>query len=101
MSSCKPYGLSVDFFKDSSKYKLPKISDSEISSGYKIIGFGEKQHIIYKYISNSYLLPKTDNLNKFKVFIPESFGCDIMGEGSTNPVIGKPGTLFAETFLEV
>lgn len=101
VSSRKPYGLTGDFFKDPSKYGLPTISDEEIEDGYKILGLGDKQKRVYKYIPKNYPLPKNDNLNNFKVFIPESFGGGIMGEGPTKPVVGKPGMLCTETFLEV
>lgn len=101
VSARKPYGLTGDFFKDPNKYGLPNISVKPISTGYRIIGLGEKQKREYRYIPNNYPLPKFDGLHEIKVFIPESFGNGVMGEGPTNPIIGYDGDLCTETFLQI
>ena len=43
VSARKPYGLTGDFFKEPSKYGLPKISDTEINGGISILGLGENK----------------------------------------------------------
>ena len=101
VSSRKPYGLTGDFFKDPSKYKLPKISDTKIDGGISILGLGEKQKRIHKYVGADYPFPKKDGLDEIKVFIPESFGSGTMGEGPTSPVIAGKNCACTETFLEI
>ncbi len=101
VSSRKPYGITADFFKNPKKYGLPPISDEKIEDGYKILGLGEKMKRTYKYISKDYPLPKTDGLNEYKIFIPESYGAGLIGEKITSPVIAKPGELCTETFLQI
>ena len=97
----KPYGITADFFKDPNKYGLPPVSDEKIDDENKILGLGEKMKRTYKYISKSYPLPKVEGLNEYKIFIPESYGAGLMGEKITSPVIGKPGELCTETFLQI
>ena len=101
VSSRKPFGLTGDFFKDPSKYGLPPISTTKINDGYRILGLGEKQRREYRYIDYNYPLPKKDGLLELKIFIPESYGNGSMGDGPSNPVIGEPGDLCLETFLQI
>lgn len=100
VSSRKPYGLASDFFSDTAKYGLPSISDTPIKNGYSILGLFELKRVI-KYIPNDYPLPKKDGLNKYKLFITNSYGCGEIGEGPATPVLATPGELCTETFLEV
>lgn len=101
VSSRKPYGLPSDFFKDQNKYNLPEISDKKIPNGYEIIGLGKKMNREVKYINKNYPLPKSEGINEVKIFIPESFGNGIMGEGISDPIIAMPGQLCTETFLQI
>lgn len=101
VSSRKPYGLTGDFFKNPSKYGLPPVSDVSVKNGYRILGLGDKQKREYRYIDKNYPLPKTDGLFELKIFIPESYGNGMMGEGPSNPIIGHSGDLCLETFLQI
>lgn len=100
VSSLRPYGLRNDYFKDSAKYGLPEPSKEPISGGYKIYGLDQLKRAT-RYIPSDYPLPKTDGLNKYKVFISESYGSGLMGENPPSPIIGKPGELCTETFLQI
>ena len=105
VSSRKPYGLASDFFNDTKKYGLPPISDTPIKGGYSILGLIALKRVV-KYIPNDYPLPKKDGINKYKLFVTNSYGCGEIGEGPATPVLATPvlatpGELCTETFLEI
>ena len=56
---------------------------------------------VIKYIPQNYPLPKKDGLDKYKLFITNSYGCGEIGEGPATPVLATPGELCTETFLEI
>lgn len=95
VSSRKPYGLASDFFINPSKFNLPPIYDKPIKDGYSILGLYSLKRVV-KYIPKSYPLPKKDGIDKYKLFITNSYGCGEIGEGPATP-----GELCTETFLEV
>lgn len=100
VSSRKPYGLASDFFVNPAKFGLPSISDKPIEGGYSILGLIALKRTV-KYIPKTYPLPKKDGLNKYKLFIANSYGCGEIGEGPATPVLATPGELCTETFLEI
>lgn len=100
VSSRKPYGLASDFFISPAKFGLPPISDTPIKCGYSILGLAALKRVI-KYIPKDYPLPKKDGINKYKLFITNSYGCGEIGEGPATPVLATPGELCTETFLEI
>ncbi|MCM1556425.1 MAG: Eco57I restriction-modification methylase domain-containing protein [Anaeroplasma bactoclasticum] len=102
VSACKPYGLRAETMLMASKYGLPDFSDEPFDDGYRILGLGEKQKRMYKYLPKNYPIPKTNEaLNKFKVFIAEAYGCGAIGEVPSTPVLSFPGDLCTETFLQI
>ena len=100
VSPRKPYGLPGDFFKDPSKYGYPKIYETTIKGGFSILGL-EKLKRVIRYIPANYPLEKKAGLDKYKLFISESYGAGVLGEPMPTPVVGKPGELCTETFLQV
>lgn len=100
VSARKPYGLPGDFFKDPSKYGYPRIYENPIQGGFSILGL-EKLKRVIRYIPASYPLEKKAGLDKYKLFISESYGAGVLGEPMPTPVVGKPGELCTETFLQV
>ena len=100
VSSRKPYGLASDFFLNPTKFGLPPISDSAIQDGYRIFGLVALKRVV-KYIPKSYPLQKSNGLLKYKLFVPNSYGCGEIGECPTNPILAGPKDLCTETFLEI
>lgn len=100
VSSRKPYGLASDFFVNPAKFGLPPISDEPIKDGYSILGLAALKRVI-KYIPRNYPLSKKDGIDKYKLFITNSYGCGEIGEGPATPVLATPGELCTETFLEI
>lgn len=96
-----PYGLFADSFVNASKYNLPNFSNTKIDDGYRVLGLGTGQKRSWKYISNDYPLPKKPNLFSYKVFISKAYGCGEIGEVPSTPVLGTPGDLCTETFLQI
>lgn len=100
VSSRKPYGLASDFFTCPQKFGLPELSDYPIANGYSILGLYALKRIT-KYVPHSYPFPKKDGLNKYKLFIANSYGCGEIGEGPATPVLATPGEACTETFLQI
>lgn len=101
VSSMKPYGIRGDFFKDQKKYGLPPISDDKIEGGITIIGLGEKQRRVKKYISKDYPLPIKDGLESFKIFIPRNWGTGKFQDSIYRTYLAKPYEICTETFVQV
>lgn len=107
VSARKPYGLEAETMLKASKYGLPDFSNEPYKNGYRILGLGEKQKRMWKYIPKDYPIPKRNiALNKYKVFIAEAYGCGAIGEVASTPVLSTPvlstpGELCTETFLQI
>ena len=99
VSTRKPYGLSGDFFKDPDKYNLPRIYEKGLPNGYTIYGIEDLKRV-KRYIANNYPLPKKDGLDSYKLFVSESYGSGLFGEKPADEIIGLPGDLCTETFLQ-
>ncbi len=101
VSSMKPYGLRGDFFKNQDKYNLPPISEKEIKDGYTIHGLDDKQKRCCRYIPKDYPLPKKDNIDKYKMFMPRNQGEGELGETFSQPIFAKPNDCCTETFVVI
>ena len=100
VSNRKPYGLDADITSNSKK--SGSFSLDEIQEGYKVLGLDGKQKRTWFYLNKNYEIPKFSNcLNKYKVFIAKAYGCGIIGEAPSTPVLSTPGELCTETFLEI
>jgi len=101
VSAAKAYGLRNDFFKDESKYDLPKLSESPIHNGLRIFGLDRKMQRTIKYAPNNYPLPRTGALKEYKFFVTESYGSGAFGEIPSNEILAGPYDVCTETFLEI
>lgn len=102
VSARKPYGLEAETMLKASKYGLPDFSTTKIDGGYEILGLGERQQRMWKYLPADYPIPKKSPcFMKYKVFIAEAYGCGAIGEVPSTPVLSTPGQLCTETFLEI
>lgn len=101
VSPAKLYGLRGDTIKDTKKYNLPPMSDEKIYDGYKLLGLDAKGKRVWKYLSKDYPFSKTEGLDKYKIFISESYGCGEVGEIPATPVLATPGELCTETFVQI
>lgn len=100
VSSMKPYGLRGDFFKNPSKYGLPKIKTVESDGDLRILGLDGLKRV-YRYISEDYPLPKNDLLYDYKIFIPRNVGSGEFGDFTPITVLASPKDLCTETFVQV
>ena len=100
-SPAKLYGLRGDAIKSRKKYNLPEMYDTPIKNGYRLFGLDEKLKRIYKYLPANYPFERNEGLNKYKVFISESYGCGEIGEIPATPVLATPGELCTETFIQI
>lgn len=101
VSAAKAYGLRNDFFKDQSKYNLPKVSYIPIEGGLQIHGLDEKMQRVTRYVPLNYPLPKIGALKEYKFFVTESYGGGVFGEIPSKEIIAGPNDLCTETFLEI
>lgn len=100
VSSMKPYGLRGDFFKDPSKYGMPKIKKVASDGDLRILGLDGLKRV-YRYIPQDYPLPKRDLLNDYKIFIPRNVGSGEFGDFTPTTVVALPKDLCTETFVQV
>lgn len=99
VSPRKPYGLSGDIFKDSSKYALPPLSKEKIKNGLIVHGLDEHLKRVMRYIPLDYPLPKKDLLSGYKLFVARNQGSGVFGETLSEPIIGGPNELCTETYV--
>lgn len=97
----KPYGFRGDVFKNEAKYNLPKMSDVPIPGGFTILGLGDGQKRINKYVASDYPFPKRGCLGKYKLFVTRNYGCGEIGEVPATPVLATPVLACTETFIEI
>ena len=75
----------------------------DIKNYYKLLGLSSGKRV-YKWIKRDYMTPrypKNNNIDKYKVFVPESNGSGIFGEVLSNPVVAKPGESSTPTFISI
>lgn len=102
VSSLKPYGLRGDFFRDPGKYDLPEIFDEQVDSTDLTIFGRENNQRVLKYVPQDYPLPQKEGLDKYKLFVNRTYGNGKLGQDNRpTPLIGKPGELCTETFLQI
>lgn len=77
------------------------MSDAPIKDGYRLLGLDEKLKRIYKFLPQDYPFTKNEGLNRYKIFISESYGCGEIGEVPATPVLATPGELCTETFIQI
>lgn len=101
-SASKPYGLRADVIKEPNKYNLDRLEDDEFINSYRLIGLDKKGLRVEKYIPKNYFkLKKSNAIDKYKIFISKAYGCGAIGEVPSTPVLGTPGDVCTETFLEI
>lgn len=101
VSSRKPYGLCGDVFKDPSKYNLPNFDEEKNNNLYSVIGLSEKNRRVIKYANKDYPFPKTDMINKYKLFVPRNYGNGTLGEIPSNIILAPPFYACTETFIQI
>lgn len=72
-------------------------------SHYKLLGLLEGKRV-YRWIEREYMTPRypeNNNIDKFKVFVPESNGSGAFGETLSTPVIAIPGESATPTFISI
>ena len=97
----KPYSLAGDAIKSREKYGLPPMSETPIKNGYKLLGLDNKLKRICRWLPTDYPFAKNEGLNKYKIFISESYGCGEIGDIPATPVLATPGELCTETFIQI
>jgi len=92
--------------KSSTFEALPYVFKEDVedkSKYYHLLGLvGAKRE--WRYIERTYMSPRypqKNNIDKYKVFVPESNGGGFLGEVLTNPIIGYPGDSSSTTFISI
>lgn len=69
---------------------------------YKIIGLYKSKRV-WRWIEKKYMTPRysKNNIEKYKVFVPESNGSGAIGEVISTPLIGTPLTSATPTFISI
>lgn len=101
VSARKPYGLLAETMQNATKYGLPEFCSEKQPDGYTIWGLINK-HRGCKYLPKDYPFPKVhENINKYKVFVAEAYGCGEIGEEMSTPILSTPNVVCTETFLQI
>lgn len=101
VSPLKPYGLRGDFFKDTTKYALPSVSETPIEDGITIYGLDEHLKRVKRYVGKDYPLPKRDGISSYKLFMARNQGSGAFGETFSTPVFAEPNEICTETFVVI
>ena len=56
---------------------------------------------VYKYLEKDYPFERNEGLNKYKIFIAESYGCGEIGDVPSTPILATPRELCTETFIQI
>ncbi|GFH41631.1 restriction endonuclease [Lactococcus hodotermopsidis] len=70
---------------------------------YKILGLYQSKRV-YRWIQKKYMAPryeKSNNIEKYKVFVPKANGSGAIGEVLSAPLIGAPLTSATPTFISI
>lgn len=100
VSARKPYGIGGDFFKNPSKYGLPKISQDKLDNCITIHGLLNNKRT-KRYVTKDYPLPKRDFINDYKIFIARNQGSGIFGEAFSESILAGPNEVCTETFIVI
>ena len=92
-----PYALISNVFTT-----LPEqfVEVAENGSKYRVFGLGKNQKREIRYTSPSFVLTKDYAADKYKVFIPEAYGCGAIGEVPSTPILGTPMDICTQTFRQ-
>lgn len=101
LSPGEEYELKSSTF-DVLPYTFKDEEPSDKENYYKILGL-EKGKRCYKWINIKYMSPRyvKNNINDFKLFVPESNGSGVLGEVLSTPVIGCPLESSTPTFISI
>ena len=98
LSNGHAYDMASNIFQ-----RLPDIFFSEKPTDgkeyIKILGRDDNQRV-YKYIRRDYV-NNVDNLNAYKVYVPQANGSGMFGEAMSQPVIEGAGVGATETFISI
>lgn len=98
-----PYKILTNAFKSNTSgnalaFSKEKANDDDI----RVLGNGDKQKREYRFIPKNYPnYHKYHGLYKYKIFIPEAYGCGAIGEVPSTPVLGTPGDACTQTFIQL
>ena len=69
---------------------------------YKILGLMNSKRV-FRWIEKKYLSPRyaDNNIDNFKIFVPESNGSGEFGEVLSTPIVANPGTTSTPTFISI
>lgn len=100
VSSMRPYGLRGDIFKDTHKYQLPEMYETNKAGYLSVLGLDNLKRS-YRYIPKDYPLPiENPSLFKWKLFVTRNWGIGSFDDIPSQPVVAGPGELCTETFVE-
>lgn len=103
-----PYKILTNAFKgDSAEIKNIYKKEKQNETDVRVLGNGSSQKREYRYIDvNSTEFYKYKGLYKYKIFVPEAYGCGAIGEVPSTPVLGTPvlgtpGDACTQTFIQL
>ena len=80
--------------------RLPVFNDTKADDDISILGLISTKRT-WRYIKRCYIDDGDEQLNKWKVLLPESNGSGTLGEALSTPLIGKPLEGYTQTFIGI
>jgi DNA or RNA helicases of superfamily II len=101
LSSNEEYELKSSTFESLDKVFL-KEEPEDVENYYKILGLYQSKRA-WRWIEKKYMTPRysENNVEKYKVLVPESNGNGAIGEVLSTPLIGTPLTSATPTFISI
>lgn len=102
LSANEEYELKSSTFESLDAVFL-KIEPADKDNYYKILGLYQSKRV-YRWIQKKYMSPryeKTNNIERYKVFVPKANGSGAIGEVLSTPLIGTPFMSATPTFISI
>lgn len=95
------FGRKRSYFRTSAFFDMPDFFTEKRDSEHdvKIVGLQKGNKRTERYVSSDIL--KDKNIDKWKVFLPESNGSGAIGEVTSTPLTGEPLTGCTESFVQI
>lgn len=99
VSARKPYGLAAEFLENPIKFGKPNsIRKDSFKNCISIHGL-EKLKRVIRYVDKDYPFDKKEGIDKYSIFMPKAYGCGIIGEVPSTPILSTPNSVCTETYL--
>ena len=101
LSPNEEYELKSSTF-DVLPYVFYDVKPEKLENFYQLLGLASSKRV-FRWIEKKYMTARysENNIEKYKVLLPESNGAGILGEVLSTPIVAKPNTSSTPTFISI